>query len=146
MTARAVSRDQDAHLWHQHFPLNPSSVCVCVCLRIYAWDNVVRQKCIVGSMSTPRPKLFILSAGLSTTIVETADQELYPHPHGFASSSPPRPSLPPFSLSLSVSLIISSPTRSFTATLTFTSRLLYFSNLFVYLSSTPVIQYISLPH
>lgn len=74
---------------------------VSVRLRIFAWDNVVRQKCIVGSMSTPRPKLFILSAGLSTIAVETADQELYPHPYGFTSSSPPWPSLPLLSLSLS---------------------------------------------
>lgn len=51
-------------------------------------------KCIVGSMSTPHPKLFILSAGLSTVAVETADQELHPHPQGFTSSSPRWLSLP----------------------------------------------------
>lgn len=50
-------------------------------------------------MSTPCPKLFILSVGQFTITVETADQELYPHPYGFTSSSPPRPSLPHLSLS-----------------------------------------------
>lgn len=57
-------------------------------------DSVVRQQCAVGSMSTPRPKLFILSAGLSGIAVETADQGLCLHPHGFTSSSPAQPSLP----------------------------------------------------
>lgn len=73
-------------------------------LRMYALDSVVRQKCIVGSMSTPCPKLFILSAGLSTISVETADQELYLHPCGFTSSSPPQPSLPFLALARSLAL------------------------------------------
>lgn len=70
-----------------------------VYLQICACDSVVRQKCIVGSMSTPCPKLFILSSGRFTIAVETADQELYPRPYGFTSSSPPWPSLPHLSLS-----------------------------------------------
>lgn len=60
-------------------------------------------------MSTPRSKLFILSAGLFTIALETADQELYPHPYGFTSSSPPRPSLPHLSPSLSLPWFVRPP-------------------------------------
>lgn len=52
---------------------------------------------------TPLPKLFILSDALSTIAVETADQELYPHPYGFTSSSSSQPSLPSPALSSSLS-------------------------------------------
>lgn len=122
---------------------------LCVCVRtssVSAWDNVVRQKCIVGSMSTPHPKLFILSAGLSTIAVETADQELYPHPHGFTSSSPPRPSLPPLSLSHYLSpdsfiYNLSRPHSHFQSSLLLLSfhPSFFYSHYSVYLSSSLVL-------
>ncbi|MEQ2192761.1 hypothetical protein XENOCAPTIV_016888 [Xenoophorus captivus] len=88
------------------------------------------------NVHTLRPKLFILSAALSSAALETADQELCPHPHGFTFSSHPQP-LTSFWSSLAHYLF----PDSFIYT-----PLSQDSSLFMRLSSTPIIQYISSPH